>query len=601
MCSFLCVQAFFPTPITKSALVGKAAAIVFSTLALAAHALWARPFVPAQAWKGPVRAALLVLAAASAAIVAWAGALDLRILSGPGASRTLTAGSYTLVVLCVTVMTLLIAGVSAAMFRGAKRAADTVPTRESVAIGGGLTNSPTDDERVTVSPPSAPDIVFQPEQKIDASLAQLPAQMNTATVSVAASDNPVCSNPTFNAVTVRRRQPSVKRRQREESRSRPEPHPTLTPAAASAAATLADAVASDVDVVVACDGVVALLRTMSAAEARAASAALLLSLSARLEAALSGGAALDSAMVEAVCRAMSALSDHADSKTMLRLAQAGLGVHIAALLRQCLSFSTERAPPVLDHALWLLGNVAADKSATTAFVAAGGAEVITSLLMSANADSLLHVCVGIASLASHPDAAVALLRAGATPALARCLPQGGLDATVDHAAADTIRSPGAASSIPCVGIADAEAACRALASILRHCAASAENAARASGDLACSGAIAGCTAALQRAAASPSDSLPMEYAARVAEVLLYMVGCATATAGGSAAASVLAREVAAAGTEVAVQRFSEVLAAAPVSSSAEEEAEAEGLRRSLASLAAALQRWLTAAGGTHGA
>ena len=163
-----------------------------------------------------------------------------------------------------------------------------------------------------------------------------------------------------------------------------------------------------------------------------------------------------------------------------------------------------------------------------------------------------------------------------------------------------VRSPGAASSIPCVGIADAEAACRALASILRQCAASAENAARASGDLAFCGAITGCTAALQRAAASPSDSLPMEFAARVTEVLLRMVGCATATAGGSAAALALAREAAAAGTEATVQRLSDVLAAGLFSGSAEEEAVAEGLRRTLATLASALKQWLTAAGGMHG-
>jgi len=79
------LQAFLPTPSSAAALIGKCAAVCTATLALAAHTLLVRPFAPAHAWKGPVYAALLVLAAACAAVNAWAGALDLGLLGGPGA------------------------------------------------------------------------------------------------------------------------------------------------------------------------------------------------------------------------------------------------------------------------------------------------------------------------------------------------------------------------------------------------------------------------------------------------------------------------------------------------------------------------------------
>ena len=81
-----------------------------------------------------MRAALLVLAAASAAVVAWAGALDLRILTGASAARTLTAGSYILAVLFGIAIALLVNAVAVAMMRGAKlRHAITWVTREDGA------------------------------------------------------------------------------------------------------------------------------------------------------------------------------------------------------------------------------------------------------------------------------------------------------------------------------------------------------------------------------------------------------------------------------------------------------------------------------------
>lgn len=515
------MQAFIPTPASKSALVGKAAVIVASTLALAVHALWARPFAPAQAWKGTVRAALLVLAAASAAVVAWAGALDLRIVSGTGASRTLTAGSYVLVVLFAAAITLLVAGVATAMLRGARESAGTRRMQESATLC------------VNIPPLSNAEQVPDSVRSAFAVCATAPDGSATTRLSSAAEtaaaivDSSGSTNADFASVPVRRRKPSVKRRQRGESRRWPNIPPLLEPSVASTSAILADMAASDADVVAACDGIASSLQGLSAAEARGTSALLLPGLSARFEAALSGGAAFDSTAVEALCRAMAALSDHADAALISRLAKGSALAHLAALLRQCVSSSLDQhTPPVLSPALWLLGNLAADRRAVTTFVAASGAELLVSFLSASRADLRLHICVAVASLAARADAALALLRAGVIPALACCLSEEESD--------ETYPTSVVLSSDPSSGacIADAEAACRALASVLQHCAKVSDDATHANSELVASRAIEGCTAALRRAAASPPESLPVEYAARAAEALLGIMECDAAAAGG---------------------------------------------------------------------
>ena len=97
-------------------------AIGLGTLTLAVHALWLRPFAPAHEWKGPVRAALLVLCAACAAVNAWASAVDARGGSGLAAGGPgLSAAAYLILVLfCVTIL-LLVAGVGRAMLLALKR------------------------------------------------------------------------------------------------------------------------------------------------------------------------------------------------------------------------------------------------------------------------------------------------------------------------------------------------------------------------------------------------------------------------------------------------------------------------------------------------
>lgn len=598
------MQAFLPTPASKSVLVGKAAVIVVSTLALAVHALWARPFAPAQAWKGPVRAALLVLAATSAAVVAWAGALDLRILSGTGAQRALTAGSYALALLFGVVIALLVAGVAAAMLRGVRD--EQAQTRLAKSVTSGIVH--------------AVDVYAAVEQSIQLSdcsernsPAILPDRSAEAMVStvVTLRDSVIVpdmsqDNTAFAVIPVRRRQASSRRRQNDASQRRlGTSRERNDPIVSATAAVLSNAAAEDHDVVAACDGVTASLDRLPIAEAQAVSAALLPCLSARLDAALGDGSACDSAVVAAVCCAMAALSDHAKMSTLSRLARCGAPAHIAAILRQCVASSAARSPPVPTHALWLLGNLSADKTAAAAFTAGEGAEALVALLSSCHVDAMLDICVAAASLSSHAEAARALLRAGMIPALMNCIaPQkSAVKHSADDAKSGAASAPvGASVSLPAVSLAVAEAAFRALANVLRHCAEAAEDTARANRELAACGAIAGCTTALQCTAASTvvGDFLHVEFAARAAEALHGIVRCAsvgaTAPSEWSAAASdELSQQVTEAGTEDAVMALlGSTQKVLDLGSCRDPRAAADmtGLCRTLTAVADALRRWL---------
>ena len=578
-CEFprLVVQAFIPTPASKATLLGKAATILTSTLALALHTMWVRPFTPVQAWKGPVRAALLVLAAASAAVVAWAGALDLRVLNGPRASMALIAGSYALAVLFCITIAVMVASVAAAMLRGVReeqahiRAMELLPQRERRVGPRSKDDTAGSVDTASVQMPQSiggGDDTGQPMAAVEAA-------------SAAGLDSADAAAFAMNPIAVRR--PHTLRRRRQPKLT------TRDAAFVAAAATLLNAAASAADVVAACEGITSSLGRLNAAEARAASAVLLPGLSARLEAALGGGAAADSATVVALCQAMAALSDHADAGTLSELTRSGAVEQLLCLLRQCVRFVSPRS---LTPALWLLGNVAADEGAAAAFVVAGGAGLLVALLSSFSAaaacagmdsagvaqvsgrsssDSLLHVCVAVASISEHSGAAAALLRACAIPALARCLP------------------PQASTGVAPHSLADAEAACRALTNVLRHCAMSAVDAELAASELAATGAIGGCTAALKRAA-SGADPLVVEFAVRAAEALVGVVGCASAagSADGHAVALVLAEHAAAAETEAAVM---ELLKSTPE----KEEGEEATRWRALESLLLLLRTWLGSA------
>ena len=594
--NFLFLQAFIPTPASKTVLVGKAAVIVMSTLALAVHVLWARPFAPAHAWKGPVRAALLVLAATAAAVVAWAGALDLRILSGLGAARTLTAGAYVLVVLFCVAVAALVTGVGAAMLRGVREESARISAQRAVETQEAFPSrrrlvSLQDALVERAAPPS-----------VDAAEAQL------VSPSAGAGDSAVPPDPAGDAA-FKVRPLSVRRQPRGLGRSgnwrRRQPSALRDPGLAAAAAALLqpNAVTSDTAVRAACAGIVETLGRLPPEEARRASAELLPGFSARLEAALRGGKEreADAETVSSVCRAVAALSDHADAATLARLGRSGLSQELAAFLERFLHSPAQGGEGAADT-LWLLGNLSADAGAASSLIAAGGAEVLVALLShpaassssspSSAAASALHVCVALASVSAHDVAATALLRAGVLSPLAHILS----------------RAQGGGGSF-----ADAEAACRVLANVLRPCgAAGGQDAAQACSELAASdAAIEGCTAVLRNAISFPIEA----YAAALhaAEALLYVVGCAEGSASvaasaaraGSASVTALAGQASAAGTAAAV---AVLLRGMPEGSSGREltdgplmsaEGETDPLRRVLDALASRLRPWMARQGSTE--
>lgn len=93
---------------------------VVPTLLLAAHTVFARPFAPEFSWKGPVRAALLLLAAACAAVQGWARAIDVGLSSGGAAAVGLTAAAYAIIVIFCLTVGVLVVSVGLAMPRGAR-------------------------------------------------------------------------------------------------------------------------------------------------------------------------------------------------------------------------------------------------------------------------------------------------------------------------------------------------------------------------------------------------------------------------------------------------------------------------------------------------
>ena len=562
------LQAWVPTPASTPALVGKAVAIIVPSLALAVHALWVRPFAAAHAWKSGVRAALLVLAAACAAAVAWAGALDLRLLSGPRAVASLTAGSYVIAVLFCIVIAVLVGGVAHSMLQGVRA--------EAAAMRMRLLALP-----VRAPPKRRPqrgaDAPLEPAVGAYSEVAQGLSRAGCApprALPDAASDSAFAAHP------ARRPGSGATRRRR---RGQP-PQSVLRDSGLTAVASLlSDASASNADVVVACDAAIASLGRVPVGEVQAASAALLPGLSTRLATALRMGDSADSSEAVSLCGAMAALSDHADAATLSRLVEAGVPGQLAGLrlsLRVRGSRDQAAAPsPALTHALWLLGNVAADQDAAAAFTEAGGALLLVELLsFPPGADASLHVCVALASVSAHADAAAALLDAGVLSVLAPFLLQPGREEPGFRSSASLSREEaGGVSAAPdTLSVADAEAACRALANVLRPCVSSegrTGTAAKACCELAAAeGVIAGLTAALrlQQAATDTSTdaSLPVEpdgLSAAAVEALLCLIRCAAVVLAsppasppsectrGFPAVAALVRQAAEAGTAEALQ------------------------------------------------
>ena len=114
------VQAFLRLPTTRTLVLAKTVATVFPTLAVCAHVLAVRPFLPDDRWKGWVRALLLLLAMGCASISGTASLLgdsqsglirDAVVIAG------IAGGTYALLVVSFIAATLLIVGVSRAIIR----------------------------------------------------------------------------------------------------------------------------------------------------------------------------------------------------------------------------------------------------------------------------------------------------------------------------------------------------------------------------------------------------------------------------------------------------------------------------------------------------
>ena len=524
----VCVQAILPTPSSKTALVGKAAAIIVSTLTLAVHAICVRPYASVHAWKARVRAALLVLAAACAAVVAWARALDLRLLSGQRAAASLTVGSYCTAVLFCFVLAVLVGGVALTMLRGLRveKATGTGSPRmrsmlaSPVHVRARHTTGNTMTEAMDVAQ-NAPHIVIGG----DTSLAE-----------------PIV-DITFAVQPVRRPQHVSSRRRKKLKR------PALLDDDLSAAAVmLADPTATSADVAGACEGVMAALSRQPSAEAHAASATILPGLSVHLEAIVGKeDVSTSSSALVSVCDAMAALSDHADAALLSQLVDSGVPDLLVKLLRQSApcGWTTSVPPsPTLPRALWLLGNMAADERAAIAFTRGGGARLLMELLACCVqtsaprarqwADMLLHICVALASISAHTEAALSLLDSGVLHQLALVVHP--LQNAFSRAEAPvSALSTGRLNSSSLEGgrsLADAEAAYRAIANIIRPCVPHASAAALVCRELAASdGAlIAGCTENLWRSAKSEAAHALLEpdsVAALAAEVILCVVRCAS--------------------------------------------------------------------------
>ena len=542
------VQAYFPTPATMATLLGKAVASTVPMLALALHALWVHPYVPAQAWKAGVRAALLVLAAASSVVVAWARALDLRLLSGSWASDALTAGSYAVIVLFAVVISVLVGSVARAMMQGVReenariKAMKALPARQARtrrAVPRGDSDAGPTDERTAV---------------------QITHCVVVGGEDAARGATSAMSDFAFAVHAVRRPKGGSSSGATRRHRRRQRPHSFSDPALAAAAAVLPDATFSDADVAAACENVVASLDRLPADDLLAASATLLPGLSLRLSATLSdGGSALDSTAISAMCQAMASLSDYADSITLSRLASSGVSTLLVALLRQSLPLDdveqaeTAPPPPVLAHGLWLL------EDAALSFTSHGGAALLMALLIRASslsaparatpsrplnvctaarqwADASLQVCVAVASVAVHANAAAALLDAGAIHALSRMICHRG--SGMCTAASDSSSVDALVSSV------DAEAACRALANVLRPVSSGLGrpgDVTRVCNDLAASGAVAGCITAVAHAGSEmgPAGSHLLDFDGLLfhsVELLFFAFSCALTEAEATALA-----------------------------------------------------------------
>lgn len=125
------LQALLLHPRSIGAICAKTAVTGTAALALAVHALYVRPFIPAHAWRVPVRAALLLLTLACSVVNAAVSATEAG-LSSPNREAVFSISIVLIVFFCI-VMCILVRGVAQAMLHGVREEQKAIEARLALA------------------------------------------------------------------------------------------------------------------------------------------------------------------------------------------------------------------------------------------------------------------------------------------------------------------------------------------------------------------------------------------------------------------------------------------------------------------------------------
>lgn len=425
------LEALLPRPSTLALAIAKASCIASATLSLCVYILVARPFAAVHAWKGHVRALILVMSAGCAAINAGVSARFIG-LDSPRLATALEVGAY--VLLCtfgVTILVLVIS-VGRAMHAGAldeQRGVDACARAATTARTASLTSrrcmsalesgEAGDSSQSSSTAPLAFLNPLHATRYIDggAEPPLLAAAAAHARAFAASGDDAgrtlgFAVRPLVLPRSARQGRAQLSRRQRE-----------IPAPARYLAALLAEPSSADPSqLCAACDAVASLSPEM----ARAACGTLLPALSSCVAQALRGGSPLHgAAVVAAMCRAMALLTDHAgDDAAFDSLVSPDLPVALATVLA-----APESSAQALSHACWLVGNLAAHPATLGAFIDARGLHATVGLLgrvggagggsgvgdclgacvAAGDEDVPLHCLVALCSIAEVPEGAAALV------------------------------------------------------------------------------------------------------------------------------------------------------------------------------------------------
>lgn len=394
--SLAVLEALLPRPSTLALAITKASCIAAATLSLCVHILVMRPFAAMHAWKGRVRALILVMSAGCAAINAGVSAIYLG-LDSPRLATALEVGAY--VLLCtfgVTILVLVIS-VGRAMYAGARDEQRDVDAR-LLAATRTTSRKLTSQRRMSA-------LADRQRQQghydgLDAESGEAGDSLLSSGTAPLAFLNPLHATgdidggaepPLQAAAAAHARgfaasgddagrtlgfavQPLVLRRSARQGRTQSSRRQRgMHASARDLAALLVEPSSADPSLLcAACDAVASL----SPEIARDAGGSLLPVLSSCVAQALRGGSPLHGAVVAAMCRAMALLTDHAgDGAALDSLVSPDLPVALATVLA-----APESSAQALSHACWLVGNLAAHPATLGAFIAARGLHATVGLL-----------------------------------------------------------------------------------------------------------------------------------------------------------------------------------------------------------------------------